>query len=253
MNIFSLKGKTALVTGASSGLGEGFVHILSKAGARVILGSRRVEKLEALAEKLGNSLALEMDVSDKDSIKKAFSLLEAQNEKIDVCINNAGIAGQTPIFAEDSDRFEEILQTNVLGTWHVTRFAVNHMKKRKIHGSIINIASVLGDNLTRSNMTGYAASKAAVIRMTENLVSELAEENIRINAIVPGLFHTPLTDNRLSDESQKNQAAENIPLKFVANPSDMEGTILFLASNKASGYMTGSCITIDGGSTWKGR
>ena len=253
MNIFDLKGKTALITGASSGLGEGFAHILSKAGARVILASRRIEKLETLAAELGNSVAVEMDVSGKESIREAFSKLESKNEKIDICINNAGIASHTPIFAEDNGKFEEILQTNVLGVWHVTRFAANHMKSHKIHGSIINIASVLGDNLTRSNMTGYAASKAAVIRMTENLVSELAEEKIRINAIVPGLFHTPLTDNRLNDESQKQQAAENIPLKFVANPSDMEGAILFLSSNELSGYMTGSCITIDGGSTWKGR
>src|SRR3990167_861141 len=155
-NIFDLTGKTAFITGASSGLGEQFAHCLSNAGARVILAARRFEKLQDLASKLNNALALNVDVTDKASVQQAFEHLKKSGEKIDICINNAGIAKETPIFELDEHAdFESIIQTNIMGVWYVTKAAANQMKTHKIFGSIINIASINGANRLAGNIAGY--------------------------------------------------------------------------------------------------
>lgn len=254
MITYDLRDKTALITGASSGLGERFASTLSKAGARVILASRSKDKLERMANSLGNALPLEMDVSQKESVKSAFKNLEDQRERIDICINNAGWGKLTPIFEEDPDQdFETIMQLNVMGVWYATKAVANHMKNHNIPGSIINIASVNGANSTRAKLTAYCTSKAAVIQMTKVLVGELSPENIRINCIIPGLFHTPLTNYKLDTPEKKQIMSENIPLGFVSDPEGLDGAILLLSSNESSRYMTGACITVDGGKSWGGQ
>ena len=251
MTLFNLTGRTALITGASSGIGERFAYVLSEAGVRVILAARRIEKLEELAARLPNAVAIKMDVADKISVQNAFKQLE--NERIDICINNAGIAARTEIFGHDnSEHFENIMQTNVMGVWYVTKAVASHMKEHGVAGSIINIASVGGTNYSRAGLSGYCASKAAVIQMTKCLVGELAEAKIRINAILPGTIVTPMTEYRVGTEEGKSEHAKKIPLQFVGETSDLDGIVLYLACNKASRYVTGSAITIDGGSTWGG-
>lgn len=252
-NLFNLTGKTALITGASSGLGEQFARTLSKAGARVILCARRVDRLEKLAEKLNNALPMRMDVADKELVKTAFAKLEENGEKIDICVNNAGIFKATPIFDNsDNNDFEEVMQTNVMGVWYVTKAVVNYMRDKNIAGSIINIGSVNGANYLHSNRAGYCASKSAIHQMTKALVGELSPYNIRINCILPGLFHTEMTDRMLNTDELYHSWEEKIPLHFVAKPDDISGLILYLASNAASRYVTGSCFTIDGGISWGG-
>lgn len=251
--LFDLQGKTAIITGASSGLGEQFARSLSGAGARVILAARRIDKLNDLAAELNNAMAIQMDVSDKQSVKSCFAELEQAGEKIDICVNNAGIAILTPIFEEDDqNNFESIIQTNLMGLWYVTKTVANHMKSHKINGSIINIGSVNGQNKLRDGLAAYASSKSAVIQLTKALVGELSQYNIRINCISPGLFHTPLTDYKLNTSEQKEAMNKIIPLSFVATPQNLEGALLLLASNAHSSYMTGSCITVDGGVSWGG-
>lgn len=143
--LFDLQGKTAIITGASSGLGEQFARSLSAAGARVILAARSIDKLNDLAAELHNARAIQMDVSDKQSVKSCFAELEKDSEKIDICVNNAGIFKATPVFEEDHQNdFESVMQTNVMGVWYVTKATANHMKNHGIHGSIINISSVNG-------------------------------------------------------------------------------------------------------------
>ena len=253
MNYFNLQGKTALITGASSGLGKQFAICLANAGARVILSARRSEPLKFLSGQIKQSIWITMDVSDSDSVQKTITELETQEEKIDICINAAGVAKLTPIFdATDYHDFERIIQTNVMGTWYVTHAIANHMKKYSLSGSIINIASVNGANRLREELSGYAASKAAVIQMTKALVGELSKANIRINCIAPGLFHTPLTDYKLHTEAAREEMSKKIPLRFVADVSDLDSTILYLASNDASRYVTGTCLTVDGGVSWGG-
>lgn len=252
-DFFDLQGKTALITGASSGLGEQFARCLHTAGARVILAARRIDALRVMGEELSNSYPLMMDVSDKLAVRASFQDLEKRGERIDICINNAGIAGMTPIFEDDAEeRVESILQTNLMGLWYVTKAVANHMRDHKIPGSIINIASVNGQNKLRAGAAAYAASKAAVIQLTKALVGELSPHGIRINCLSPGLFHTPLTDYRLNTDELKKTMAATIPVGFVANPQDLDGALLLLASNKHAAYITGACLTVDGGISWGG-
>lgn len=252
-NLFNLTGKTALVTGASSGLGEQFARTLSAAGARVMLCARRVDRLEKLASELDNSLAVHMDVADKSSVKAAFSKLEENGEKIDICVNNAGLLRFTPIFDDsDNNDFEDVMQTNVMGVWYVTKAVANHMKNHNIYGSIVNISSINGANKMGPETAAYCASKAAVIQMTKALVGELSSCNIRINSILPGLFRTEMTAPFLATEEKVKSKENMIPLNFIARPDDISGLILYLASNQASRYVTGSCFTIDGGISWGG-
>jgi len=252
--LFDLQGKTAIITGASSGLGEQFACSLSAAGARVILAARRIDKLNALAAELNNARAIQMDVSDKQSVKSCFAELEQAGEKIDICVNNAGIFKATPVFEEDHQNdFESVMQTNVMGVWYVTKATANHMKNHGIHGSIINISSVNGANYLQANRVGYCASKTAVIQMTKALVGELSPNKIRVNCIVPGPFHTPATAYKVSTPELRKTLEASIPLGFFAEPSDLDGLMLYLASNNASKYVTGSTFTIDGGISWGGK
>ncbi len=245
---FNLTGKTALITGASSGLGEQFARCLSSAGARVILAARRVEKLNALAAELGNAKAIQISVSDKKSVASCFTVLEKAGEKIDICVNNAGVAVLTPIFEEDDKGdFESTIQTNLMGVWYVTKAVANHMKNHGIHGSIINIGSVNGDAIPAKSGAAYCISKAAVIHLTKTLVGELSPHRMRINCISPGWFRTPMNGPDIE------QIIPLIPYGDIAEPSDLDGLILYLASNNASKYVTGASFTIDGGMSWGGK
>jgi NAD(P)-dependent dehydrogenase (short-subunit alcohol dehydrogenase family) len=251
--LYDFHEKTALITGASSGLGEQFARCLSDAGARVILAARRINKLKELSNELGNAKAIRMDVTDKNSVISCFSELEKTGEKIDICINNAGIFKVTPVFEKDhKNDFELIMQTNIMGVWYVTKAASNHMKKCDVQGAIINISSVNGANYLQSNRAGYCASKAAVIQMTKALVGELSPHKIRINCIMPGPFHTPATDYKVATQELRENLEASIPLGFFAKPNNLDGLILYLSSNQASKYVTGASFSIDGGISWGG-
>ncbi|MBS0184753.1 MAG: SDR family oxidoreductase [Proteobacteria bacterium] len=256
-DIFNLNGKTALITGASSGLGKQFAKTLASAGAKVILAARRTDLLEEIVKDIQaqgyQARAITLDVKDQKSVKEAIQFLTSQGEKIDILINNAGIAGFTPVFADkDAQVFEDIMNTNVLGIWYMTKEVATHMKEKKIEGSIINIASIYGMNKLETQQTAYCASKAAVIQMTKALVGELSPYNIRINCIAPGYVLTPMVPKWVEKKHEDKQISGTIPQNFLATPKDLDGLLLYLASNKASTYMTGSCITIDGGSSWGG-
>ncbi|HJK86153.1 MAG TPA: SDR family oxidoreductase [Candidatus Megaira endosymbiont of Nemacystus decipiens] len=246
--LYDFHGKTALITGASGGLGEQFARCLHARGARVILASRRLKSLQDLSDELGNSKAIKMDVADKNSVVSCFAELEKIGEKIDICINNAGIAKLTPIFQEEqNDDFESLIQTNLMGVWYVTKAIANHMKNNNVHGSIINIGSINGASISAKKGSAYSISKAAVIHLTKTLVGELSPYNIRINCISPGFFKTAMT------EAIIDKVTPHIPTGSAANPADMDGLIMYLSSNEASGYVTGSSFTIDGGISWGGK
>ena len=249
--LYDFEGKTALITGSSGGLGEQFARSLSSAGVRVLLAARRLDKLKALSSELINAKAIEMDISNKDSVASAFIDLEQDGEKIDICINNAGIGGLTPIFDEDSENdtnFETIIQTNLVGVWYVTKAVANHMKNNGIRGSIINIGSVNGDTFPYEQLSGYAISKAGVTHMVKSLTVELAKYKIRINAINLGPIQSHLLGS--SFKHDWNFWKNKIPIGFIAEPSDLDGLILYLSSNEASKYVHGACFTIDGGMSW---
>ena len=250
-NIFDLANKTAFITGASGGLGEQFARCLSGAGARVILAARSFNKLQILANELGNAIPIKVNVADRVSVLQALDYLNEAGERIHICINNAGIAKETSIFKSDEKNdFENIMQTNVMGVWYVTKVIANHMKQHNIHGSIINIGSINGDVLPSAKGTSYNLSKAAVMHMTKSLVGELSPHNIRINAISPGFFPTSMTKEANTNKNWLENIKKKIPLGFIPNLSDLDGAILYLASNKVSRYVTGSVIKVDGGISW---
>jgi len=206
------------------------------------------DELPNLVSELDNAKAIKMDVADKNSVVSCFSELEKAGEKMDICINNASIGILIPIFEEDkNNNFESTIQTNLIGVWCVTKAAVNHMRNNKIHGSIINIGSVNGDSVPATGGCAYSISKAAVIHLTKTLVGELSPHKICINCISPGWFKTPMNGPGV------DQIISHIPYGDIADPTDMDGLIMCLSSNEASGYVTGSYFTIDGGISWGGK
>lgn len=250
MQFFELNDKTVLITGAASGLGEHFSSLFSKAGARVVASARKLSQLKKLESTVSRIVPLEMNIASKESVSQAFAILEEAGEKIDILVHCAGVIDYTPLFESNvSDDFERIIQTNLLGTWYITQAVAMHMKKYATNGSIIYIGSVSGDARPAKSGSGYCISKSAVMHLTKTLVGELSPHNIRINAISTWMIPTPMTDATIKSEGDKIVAMTPLGL---AKLDDIDGAVLFLASNKASRYATGSCVTVDGGVSWGG-
>ena len=237
----NLNGTRALITGASSGLGEHFSEVLAKAGATVTLSARRLERVqenaEALCRKGYQAEALELDVTDQISVTKAFSA-----DPYDVVINNAGISGSGRALEMKIEEFESVLQTNLTGVFAVAQAAAQQMSSSG--GSIINIASILGLRVA-GQVSAYAASKAGIVQLTKALALEWARHQIRVNALCPGYIETPF--NKAFLESEAGQALiRRIPQRRLGQLSDLDAPLLLLASD-ASAYMTGSVLVVDGG------
>lgn len=241
----SLTGKTALVTGASSGLGRHFAGTLAAAGATMILAARRTDRLdERVAEiqaKGGAAHAVALDVTDATSVAAAFDAMPAVP---DVVVNNAGIAETKAALDITPAEWSRVLDTNLTGCFTVAAEAARRMKAAGHGGSIVNIASILG--LRVGGMVApYCASKAGLIQLTKALALEWARDGIRVNALAPGYVETDLNrDFFASDAGQK--MLRRIPQRRLGQVSDLDGPLLLLCS-EASAYMTGSVIAVDGG------
>ena len=247
LQLFSLSGKRALVTGASSGLGHRFAWTLARAGADVILAARSEEKLDALGKMIdafsGKWQKIRMDVRDLDNIKDSVNKLE-ESGPIDVVINNAGIAiVKSPEQYEDSD-WNSVYETNLRGPWTLAQTVIKHRLRAKQPCSIINIASVLGIR-PLGHLAPYAAAKAGIINLGRDLCVDLASKGIRVNALAPGYFETEMNREWLKSKGGQ-KLLEGVPAGRFGQPSDLDGAILFLASD-ASMFMNGSLITVDGG------
>jgi len=247
--MFSLENKTALITGASSGLGAEAAKIFATAGAKVIITGRREERLQTIAKEIGAAAKyIVLDVTDEKSRDSLMEKLESNGDKIDVFFNNAGVAEFTPIFADfPKGDFEKNFETNVFGFWHMLKLIANHMKEYKIKGSIINTASIAGVDHCSSRGASYGASKASVIHITTSVCEDLGRASIRVNSISPGFFRTEMTETAVAN--RRDELIEKTPLGFIANPDQLAGTLLYLASNEASPYTTGTNIIVDGGLT----
>lgn len=245
---FRLDGKVALVTGASSGLGVQFARTLAEAGAAVALAARRVDKAAEVARQIeadgGRADAFEMDVIDPGSIAEALDAIEAALGPIQVLVNNAGIGGSARALEVSADDWARVMATNLDGVWSVSQAVARRMVENELPGSIINIASILGER-QRTGTTPYATSKAAVVQMSKSLALELARHNIRVNALAPGYILTDLNrDYLLSEHGQA--MIRNIPQRRVGDKAELAGPLLLLASDAGS-FMTGSVLTVDGG------
>jgi len=248
---FGLEGRTALVTGGGTGLGASIAAALSAAGAGVVVCSRKVEACEAVAERLRRdgreALALRCDVTDADEVDAAVARAVAEFGRVDILVNNSGVAWGAP--AEDTpiDKFEEQLRVNVLGTFTVSRAVGRHMISRASPGSIINIASVAafkGAQPGYIEAVGYNASKGGVVSLTRALAGSWARCGIRVNAIAPGWFPTKMSAPLL--EQRGEEFLKQIPMGRFGKAEDIGGVAVFLAA-PASAYITGQTIIVDGG------
>jgi NAD(P)-dependent dehydrogenase (short-subunit alcohol dehydrogenase family) len=244
-SLFDLTGEVALVTGASSGLGVRFAEVLAAQGAKVILAARRVERLRELQERLPKSIALPLDVMRTESIPSLFDAAEEAFGPVTILVNNAGVSNSGKFLDTPPDEWERVRQTNVDALWHLAQEFARRVIAAKLEGSIINIASILGFRVT-PGAAAYCVSKAAVLQMTNALALELARHRIRVNAIAPGYIVTEMTEDYLNSAASE-ESRKRIPQRRVGSPSDLDGALMLLASKRASDFMTGSTITVDGG------
>jgi NAD(P)-dependent dehydrogenase (short-subunit alcohol dehydrogenase family) len=245
---FTLAGKVALVTGASSGLGEHFATVLAAAGAKVVVAARRADRLEALRERIvgsgGAALAVAMDVTDRADVERAFAAGEAVFGPISICINNAGVTDPAWFVKMREVQWRRIMDVNLDGVFHVGQEAARRMVAAGKGGSIVNVASIVGLGAIKT-LSAYAASKAAVIALTRNMALELARDKIRVNAIAPGYIATELNAAYWETEGGKRMIA-HVPMQRLGSPEELDGPLLLLASDAGS-FMTGSVLTVDGG------
>jgi NAD(P)-dependent dehydrogenase (short-subunit alcohol dehydrogenase family) len=244
MQKFSLQGRKAVVTGASSGLGRHFAGVLAAAGAEVFACARRTDKLESLlkeiAEAGGHAHACAMDVTDRTSVCKALDVIG----DIDVVVNNAGVSNTKRVLDYTDQDWDAVVDTNLKGAWVVAQESARRMAVAKIAGSIINITSILGTRVA-GGVTPYIAAKAGLKQLTQSLALELARYNIRVNSIAPGYVATELNSDFLSGDAGEKLKAR-IPAKRFGAYQDLDGALLLLAA-PAGAYMTGSEIVVDGG------
>ena len=247
-NLFDVNGRVALVTGASSGLGDNFARTLAAAGATVAVAARRTDRLAALVADItragGKAHAFAMDVSDPKSVEAGFAAIVKAVGAPDIVVNNAGIAQTKAAIDLTEEDWRKVMNTNLDGAWRVAQASAKAMVAAGKGGSIINIASVLGLRVA-THLLAYAAAKAALIQVTEALALEWARYKIRVNAIAPGYIETEINQGLFATEAGQVMV-KRVPQRRIGMPSDLDGALMLLASD-ASSYMTGSTIVVDGG------
>src|SRR6185437_5784647 len=246
--LFDLKGKVALVTGASSGLGTQFAHALAENGAAVALVARRADRLEQLKSRIesagGHALAIEGDVTDRASMAHAFGKAESAFGTVTILVNNAGVAHSGRAIDLPEEEWRRVLGTNLDAVFYCAQEAARRMLAARKKGSIVNVASVLGLSAAKG-VVAYATAKAGVVQVTKALALELAFKGVRVNAIAPGWFVTEINDAYLMSEAGE-KIKRDIPTGRFGREGDLDGALLLLASDAGS-YITGTTIVVDGG------
>jgi gluconate 5-dehydrogenase len=250
LEMFSLQGKVALVTGASRGLGRVMADGLARAGAHVVLVARDRARLEETARDIaaagGTASVLALDLADEQAVREGIRGIGEQLGRIDVCVNNAGIINWQALLDSDLEDFERIMATNVRATFVVAQECAALMRGGERRGGrIINVSSILG-LLGRAKLHAYCTSKAAIIGLTRSLAAELGSDGITANVIAPGYFETDINASLTSRPGYVDAVSGVTPMHRWGRPEELVGTVLYLAS-AASGYVTGQVIHVDGG------
>lgn len=249
--MFSLDGKAVLLTGASSGLGARFAHVLSAAGARVALVARRADLLDQLAAGLPNSYAVPGDLDDLGRVPELYARAEKVLGPIEVLVNNAGfIAGGVKAEDETAEEIARTLNVNLVAPILLAQLVYPGMRERG-QGSIVNVTSVVARvGIGRFPQAVYAASKGGLEAITREWAAQWSRYGIRVNAIAPGFFESEITQGVIHKEKVQEWILRNTMIPRHGEPSDYDGALLYLASD-ASAYVTGQTITVDGG--WTAR
>jgi 3-oxoacyl-[acyl-carrier protein] reductase len=246
--IFDLAGKTALVTGASSGLGVRFAEVLAENGAAVALVARRADRLATVKARIeaagGRAVAIEADVRDRTAMRAAFDAAEKAFGTVTILVNNAGVAHSDRAVELAEEDWRRVISTNLDAVFFWAQEAARRMLAAGKGGAIVNVASVLGFGVNKG-VIAYATAKAGVIQLTKALALELAFKGIRVNAIAPGWIVTEITHDYLSSE-QGAAMKRQIPMGRFGEERDLDGPLLLLVSD-AGRYMTGATIVADGG------
>lgn len=238
-SLFSLTGKSVLVTGASGGLGQHFARILANAGASVWIASRAVGSLAGLADEIGGK-PVALDVTSRDSVVAAFDI----TGPVDILVNNAGIAASKSMLSMTEEDWDSVVDVNLRGAFMVAREAAGRLVKAGQPGVIVNIASIVGLR-PMTGLAAYAAAKAGLLHVTRQMAVELARHRIRVNALAPGYILTSM-NREFFDTDTGKAMIQRIPQRRLGIPDDLAGPLLLLAS-EASAHMTGATITVDGG------
>jgi 3-oxoacyl-[acyl-carrier protein] reductase len=241
------KGKSAIVTGASRGIGREIALLLAKEGARVAVNysgskDKADEVVQLITAAGGEAFSIQADVSDADSVKKMVDQTVETFGSIDILVNNAGITKDNLLMRMKEDEWDDVMSINLKGVFLCTKGVTRQMMRQRA-GKIVNVASIVGVS-GNPGQANYVAAKAGVIGFTKTAAQELASRNINVNAVAPGFITTDMTD-ALSEEV-KNQMLAMIPLGKLGNPEDVAKTVMFLLSDDAA-YITGQTIHIDGG------
>jgi len=241
-----LKTKVALITGAAQGIGKAVTLVLARHGADVVVADVNIEKAQETArevEVLGRAaMAVRVDVTRLEDVEKMVEAAVQRFGKIDILINNAGIARDKLILRMTEEDWDTVLNVNLKGTFNCTKAVIKHMSKQR-SGKIVNIASVVG-MMGNPGQANYSASKAGVIGLTKTIAREFAARGINVNAIAPGYIQTPMTE--VLPEKAKEELKRLIPMERLGQPEDVAHAVLFLVS-EASSYITGNILNVNGG------
>ena len=243
--MFELNDKTALVTGATGGIGGGIARALHKQGATVAISGRQADKLEKLAAELGSRVHIcPCDLANKAQVAKLIDEAIAKLGRLDILVNNAGLTKDNLFMVMKDDQWDDVIAVNLTSTFMLMRAATRAMMRTKTgYGRIINISSISGV-IGNPGQGNYSASKAGIIAMSKSLAREVAARGITVNCIAPGFISTPMTD--ALNEKQSSAIKEHIPSQKFGTPDDIAAAAVYLASTEAA-YMTGQTLHVNGG------
>jgi NAD(P)-dependent dehydrogenase (short-subunit alcohol dehydrogenase family) len=245
---FRLDGQVVILTGASSGLGLRFAHVLHAAGAQVVLAARRADRLHEVSAAMPGSFVVPTDVAVAEDCE---ALVDATLEKfgrVDVLVNNAGLSRNHPPESEPIEAWREVMAVNVDGLFQLTQHCATKWMLSN-GGVVVNVASMLGHvSSGRLHQASYAASKGAVVNLTRELAVLWARRNVRVNALCPGYFDSELTHELIDSEGGQRYLMQRTPMGRTGHEDELDGALLFLAS-RASSYVTGQSLIVDGGWT----